>query len=122
MDDHSTGFLTKSAAVDQNSKLLSKQEILKRDAMRVIFKNFKEENVESYQRETHKTREIRKKRKAIKINDTIAALLAVFGLIISSFEYELYYTGNPINLDNLNATQYSGELTDDQSGQIIMNK
>lgn len=75
-----------------------------------------------FKKVTNKVKAIRNLRTKIKWNDTIAAILAIAGLVLSSFEYEYYYAGESINISNLNATEFANAMTNDQAGDLIMNR
>lgn len=78
----------------------SKKQTLEQEAMRIIFKDMKDEGSGGKTREqiaqeklTHKVRAINLIRKKIKYNDTIAAFLAIGGMVVALFEYYLYHEG-----------------------------
>lgn len=135
----SSGNLMKSGGVDKiDDQPVSKREILKQEALNIIFRDYvpkvkdsegntlEDENgdpiVNSYNKVSYKVKAIRNLRTKIKWNDTIAAILAVGGLVLSNLEYEIYYTGEIINIDNLNATLFSNSMTPEQAGALVMDR
>jgi hypothetical protein len=135
----SSGNLLKSGGGDKNDdQPISKRDILKQEALNIIFRDYvpkvkdndgntlEDEKgdaiVNSYSKVSYKVKAIRNLRTKIKWNDTIAAILAVAGLVLSNLEYEIYYTGEDINIDNLNATIYANQMTPEQAGALVMDR
>lgn len=123
---HSSGRL-RNSQVQQENQLISKRDVLKNEALNILFRDFSEKNengeeIESkyYKKASNKILEIRRLRKIIQFNDTIAAILAISGLFISTVEYNYYYNGTEVNISNLNATVYANEMTDEKAGELIM--
>lgn len=119
----------KNSNIGQNEDnvMISKREFLKQEALNILFADYVEkdengEEIESkhFKKVSNKILEIRRLRKIIQFNDTIASILAVSGLFVSTVEYNYYYNGEEVNIQNLNATVYANEMTDDQAGQLIM--
>lgn len=123
---HSSGRLKNSQAQNEDH-IISKRDFLKREALNILFTDYveKDENgdeieLKHFKKASHKILEIRRLRKIIQFNDSVAAILAVAGLCVSTLEYNIYYNGDEINIKNLNATTYSNEMTDSQAGILIM--
>lgn len=106
---------------------ISKRDLLKQEALKIIFQDYVPKVMDSeghtleggndvaiaqaFNKVSFKLKAIRNLRTKIKWNDSIAAILAVAGLVLSNLEYEIYYTGEEVNIDNLNATLYSNAMT-----------
>lgn len=86
-----------NAGIEETS---SKKQTLEQEAMEIIFKDMKDEGNMGKTREqirqeklTHKVRAINALRKKIKYNDTIAAFLAIGGMVVALIEYYFYHQG-----------------------------
>ena len=114
---------------ENTEKMISKRELIKRRALDIVFKDFVGKEFDKngrklkskYKKASHKTREIRRLRSVVKFNDTIAAIFATLGYTLAYIEYLFYYTGDEVDIQNINASEFSNQMTNEQRGKLIMN-
>ena len=70
---------------------------------------------------SHKMQEIRRLRRVIKFNDSIAALMSLLGYILASFEYEFYYEGKGVDpVEKHSELSGGGTMSADEIGVVVM--